>query len=255
MSLSTVTICHNLERIRYPAIPWTLDSVQGIADEIIIVDAGPHSDNTSELVLMYKSDHKNVKVVKAEWPTHWRGLADITNAGMEAATSDWIWTLQGDEFCLGSDFEVLRWIQNLPKSVKACEVDFRHFIGDMFHTFPFDYQKMVRLCRNKSGWISDNDAGYLSGPGGAVRVPITVFHVGKIHTGREQAAAEKEYRFQKDLYEGKGICEVDPRVTEVYEGNKQMDYYKIFDGKRDVSDYNGPWPEDMIKWQKHLYTL
>jgi len=68
-------------------LPCVLDSLQGIADEIVVVDSGSQ-DRTREIAEKY-----GAKVLVREWSN----FADQKNAAAAAASNDWILSLDADE--------------------------------------------------------------------------------------------------------------------------------------------------------------
>jgi glycosyltransferase involved in cell wall biosynthesis len=68
-------------------LPRVLDSVQGIADEIVVVDCGS-KDRTQEIARKY-----GAKVVRRDWTN----FADQKNAAAAAASHDWVLSLDADE--------------------------------------------------------------------------------------------------------------------------------------------------------------
>lgn len=83
MRLSAVTITKNeAERL-----PRALQSVQGLADEIIVVDA-ESTDRTVEIARAF-----NARVLVNPW----RGYGPQKNVGLRAATGDWVLFLDADE--------------------------------------------------------------------------------------------------------------------------------------------------------------
>ena len=83
MVLSVCIITHNEEA----NIGRTLDSVKGIADEMIVVDSGS-TDRTVELARA-----RGAKVFVEQW----RGFSKQKNAAMAKASGDWILSLDADE--------------------------------------------------------------------------------------------------------------------------------------------------------------
>jgi glycosyltransferase involved in cell wall biosynthesis len=81
--LSVCIITYNEET----NIARTIDSVKGIADEMIVVDSGS-TDKTIELARA-----RGAKIFVEEW----RGFAKQKNAAMAKATGDWILSLDADE--------------------------------------------------------------------------------------------------------------------------------------------------------------
>jgi glycosyltransferase involved in cell wall biosynthesis len=68
-------------------LPRVLDSLQGIADEIVVVDCGS-KDRTQEIAGKY-----GAKLVMRDWTN----FADQKNAAAAAASHDWILSLDADE--------------------------------------------------------------------------------------------------------------------------------------------------------------
>lgn len=83
MSLSVVIIAKNEAHI----IGKTLQSVQGITDDIVIVDSG----STDDTIAICEKYH--VKVIK----TTWLGYGKTKNIGIAAAKHNWILSLDADE--------------------------------------------------------------------------------------------------------------------------------------------------------------
>jgi glycosyltransferase involved in cell wall biosynthesis len=100
--LSVCIITYNEEA----NIARTLDSVKGIADEMIVVDSGS-TDKTVEFARA-----RGAKVFIEEW----KGFAAQKNAAMAKATGDWILSLDADEEVSP---ELVASIQSLLKSGKA----------------------------------------------------------------------------------------------------------------------------------------
>jgi tetratricopeptide (TPR) repeat protein len=76
-----------------------LDSVRGLVDERIVVDTGS-TDGTVAL-----AEARGARILRFPWTGH---FADARNAGIEAATGDWILVLDADEALDARDFPVLR---------------------------------------------------------------------------------------------------------------------------------------------------
>jgi glycosyltransferase involved in cell wall biosynthesis len=100
--LSVCIITHNEEA----NIARTLDSVKGIADEMIIMDSGS-TDRTVELARA-----RGAKVFVEEW----QGFSKQKNAAMAKASGDWILSLDADEEVSP---ELVTSIQKLLKSGKV----------------------------------------------------------------------------------------------------------------------------------------
>ena len=96
MSVSVVIITKNEAHI----IGTTLQSLQGITDDFIIVDSGS-SDNTIEICKNF-----GAKIIE----TNWDGYGPNKNKGIDAAKYNWILNLDADE---AIDTELKTAIQNL----------------------------------------------------------------------------------------------------------------------------------------------
>lgn len=82
-TLSVIIICKNEERV----IEQTLKSVQGWADEIVVMDSGS-TDRTVEIAKKYTD-----KIFVTDWP----GYGVQKNRALDKATSDWILSIDADE--------------------------------------------------------------------------------------------------------------------------------------------------------------
>ena len=95
-----------------------------------------------------------------------------------------------------------------------------------------------------------------SGTGDVYSANVTVNHVGKVHVGREEAAAFKEFMFQEGLY-AHGKCwegDVDFHIKDAYKEGK-LDFFKVFEAtvnRGDVKEYGGPWCKYVREWAHEL---
>ncbi|WP_454193379.1 tetratricopeptide repeat-containing glycosyltransferase family 2 protein [Paenibacillus sp. Marseille-Q7038] len=87
MPSQTISLCM-IVKDEEQMLPACLESVQGAVDEIIVVDTGS-TDNTVQLAERY-----GASVVHFKWC---HDFAAARNAGLEAATGDWILFLDADE--------------------------------------------------------------------------------------------------------------------------------------------------------------
>ena len=83
MKLSVAMITLNEERI----LEKTLKSLEGVADEIVIVDSGS-TDKTEEIAKKYGARFINQK---------WLGYGKQRNVAIENATGDWVLNIDADE--------------------------------------------------------------------------------------------------------------------------------------------------------------
>lgn len=287
--ISAVMILHNGDRIKYP---WreAIASIKPAVDELIVVLAGPHEDNTADQLVGLALDSDHIKIVygphdkdsmpkwkdlndlayyreEAVWPADHTGLSTLVNIGVEHVSSPWAMQVQADEIidAVESGSEIAK-IASLPPEVKAATFGFRHYCGDLKHIFPFVYgavdfddmeipgytRRVSRAIRVQSSWRFVGDAVQASGNGLVYNSKVLVHHVGKVHTGREEAAAFKEFMFQTQLYVGHAFAEPDPLVVEAY--NKQAaDFFHIFQTSADrIRPWAGKWPFWIHFWNKSL---
>lgn len=247
--------CHNVNLIKYP---WKYSalSVLPVVDRLIIMEAGPHDDDTREAVEDFASNHDQISVVRCGWPANHDGLSQLTNLGVRRSAPGWVFQVQADEIFDEANYEEIRALENQPWRYKAANFNFVHYIGDFSHTFPFLYQSVVRAVRKlpdrQSEFVFVGDSAEAIGNGTALSTKITVHHVGKVHVGREEAAAVKEFRFQTELYAGRVFDAPDPLIVAAHEAGR-INYFEVFKSTVDegkVSDYAGPWPEQLRAWAK-----
>jgi len=96
MSISLSMICRNEE----VNIDRCLSSVDGVVDEVILVDTGS-TDKTKEIALR----HSNVKIVDFPWIDD---FSAARNEGLKHVTSDWILFLDSDEIIAPECKEALK---------------------------------------------------------------------------------------------------------------------------------------------------
>jgi tetratricopeptide (TPR) repeat protein len=94
----TLTLCM-IVRDEEAQLDRCLDSVRGVADEIVVVDTGSQ-DRTVEIARAH-----GARIVEFPWTDH---FADARNAGLEVATGDWIFYLDADEALVAGDGAKLR---------------------------------------------------------------------------------------------------------------------------------------------------
>jgi glycosyltransferase involved in cell wall biosynthesis len=145
VALSVCIITYNEEA----NIARTLDSVKGIADEMIVVDSGS-TDKTVEL-----ARGRGAKVFVEEW----RGFATQKNAAMAKASGDWIFSLDADEEVSP---ELAASIQALLKSGKAAPefdgymVARRNlYLGRWIKRSGYYPDRKLRLVRHGMGTFED----------------------------------------------------------------------------------------------------
>lgn len=113
--VSVIIICHNEAHI----IGRTLDAVQGLSDDVVVVDSGS-TDGTQQLVLT-----KGGRLLD----TNWEGYGANKNKGVALAKHDWILSIDADEIV---SEELAQQIKNLPLNEAGVvyNIRFRAFLGD-----------------------------------------------------------------------------------------------------------------------------
>jgi tetratricopeptide (TPR) repeat protein len=115
-----------------------LDSVQGIVDEMVIVDTGS-TDRTVEI-----AEAHGAKVYRHEWTD---SFAEARNHALEHATEDWVLVLDADErLDADSGEEILR-AANKP-TADAYDLVFRNYLSDGPNPDVFVH-RTCRLFRNR----------------------------------------------------------------------------------------------------------
>jgi glycosyltransferase involved in cell wall biosynthesis len=141
-SLSVVIICKNEAHI----IGSTLARVQGITDDIVIVDSGS-TDGTQEIV-------KQIGARLIE--TDWKGFGITKNMGVQAAKYDWILSIDADEMI---DARLRQSIldEDLANENKVFSLAYRNYIGKKELRFgEWGGDKHIRLFnRKKVVWSNE----------------------------------------------------------------------------------------------------
>jgi len=124
-----------------------LQSVQGLADEIIVVDSGS-KDQTCQIASSW-----GAQVVKRGWTNY----SDQKNFAACSANNDWILSLDADE-CLSSDLrQELLAVKNMSSSVVAYEFPRKAcYLGRWISHGGWYPDYKVRLYkRNQGRWVGD----------------------------------------------------------------------------------------------------
>ena len=139
MGLSVVIITKNEAHI----IGNTLQSLQGVSDNIIIVDSGS-TDETISICRKY-----NAHVIE----TNWAGYGITKNKGIDAATNDWILSLDADE-AIDEKLKTVFLQLDLSNENNVYELKFKNFFCKKWIRFgEWSGDKHIRLFnRNKVRW-------------------------------------------------------------------------------------------------------
>lgn len=271
-NLTVVTLVHNVVKIKYPW-KYSILSALPICDQVIVVNAGPNDDGTTEELcrLAASRPYGAIKIVSGieemgkvvrinedmntandvsgisffdfnyhqycSWPTHADDLSTVTNVGFDMAQTEWVMELQADEILAEWDYDtIINGINTMLPNMDAIMVWFHHFCGDLRHEFPFIYNFVPRICRKASGLRLFGDAF-------AVLVPSDIsFGLAQIrakiyHCGKVHTGRESEAAGKEYTWQ-----------RDLYEGKKfdvadpkvksayeagSIDFFKIFDSQAD----------------------
>lgn len=137
MGLSIAIISKNEEK----NIGRTLESIDGIADEIILIDSFS-TDKTLEIAQQY-----NCKIFQEEW----KGFAKQKNSALEKCTQDWILSIDCDEVITPELRQsILKIIQDLSSDISGYYINWRNvYLGKiMKHTWQPNFK--LRLVKKSS---------------------------------------------------------------------------------------------------------
>lgn len=135
MDLSVVIITKNEGHI----IGTTLQSLQGISNDIIIVDSGS-TDNTIAIANSFGASIME---------TAWDGYGQNKNKGIEAAKHNWILNLDADEAIDATLYKAIQQLQ-LPDENTVYKFKFKNFFGKKWIRFgEWAGDKHIRLFNRK----------------------------------------------------------------------------------------------------------
>lgn len=216
-------IGRNLNAIRYPWREAVL-SVLPVCSEVILCEC--HSDDgTYEDMARMAAANGKIRIIRGRWGDRCEVLADLTNQCIAEVRTPYHLQIQADEVLHEASAAELLGLAR--SGIEAALVNYVHFVGDFETVFDFIYSKAVRFARTGSAWRSGGDACSLGGGrGAAAPTSVVYYHYGKVHVGREAAAAKKEYEFLK-MFEHLGIGFPDPLAVKAYEQG-WIDYTEVF---------------------------
>ena len=178
-----------------------LESLDGLIDEIIIVDTGS-TDHTIEITKEF-----NAIIKTYQWNND---FAAARNYGLSFATKDWILVLDADEYLRQDDREQL--VNALNDFNYDC-----YFIKTLnFITSATDKNYMVnlnqRIFKNHKGFkyvgSIHEQVQYFGEP--SARLPNKVIEVGFYHTGYLRATVEFKHKPQRNIEILNKILEKEP---------------------------------------------
>lgn len=226
----TISLCMIVKN-EENTIARCLESVQGIADEIVIVDTGS-TDRTKEIVGRYTD-----KIYDFTWIDH---FAAARNYAFSLATMEYILWLDADDVILEPDrLQFLALKKNLDPLMDAVNMPY-HLAFDQFGnlTFSLRRNRLVKRSRNFQ-WIGAVHE-FLEIGGHVLNVDFAVTHKEEAHDSDrnlkiyEKRLANGEQFSPRDLYYF---------ANELYEHHqleRAVEYYKKF------LDTGMGWVEDQI---------
>ena len=160
MNISVVIITKNEDHI----IGNTLQSLQGITDDIVIVDSGS-TDNTLAICQQF-----NARIIS----TSWEGYGINKNKGIDAAKHNWILNADADE---AIDPEMLQSILqlSLQNEQEVFEMKFKNFFcGKWIKYGEWGFDKHIRLFnRHAVRWNTAAVHESLQLPGNVMVTPLS----------------------------------------------------------------------------------
>jgi len=135
--LSLAMITKNAEKVLHK----TLQSVQGITDEIIIVDDFS-SDKTAEIAKKYKAKF---------YRNHENDLGKQRAFSLKKAKGDWILVLDSDEYLSDKLRKEILKIKNQLSNISGYDIPFQtHFLGRPLRHGGENYRKLILFKRKKA---------------------------------------------------------------------------------------------------------
>lgn len=133
MTLSVAIVCKSNEA----TIGRTLDSVRGLADEIVAVDSGS-TDRTIDLL-----EAADARVIR----TDWKGYVATKQMALDACTRDWVLCLDSDESLDTTLAEEIRRFLANPGQATAARMNRKVFYNDRPLNHAWQPEWRTRLVR------------------------------------------------------------------------------------------------------------
>ncbi|MFD0673327.1 glycosyltransferase [Cohnella sp. GCM10027633] len=167
-----------------------LESVRGVADEIVVVDTGS-TDATVEVAQGY-----GARIVREPWGGD---FAAARNAGVRVARGEWILFLDGDEALDAGQGGLLRQLAELRED-EGLFLEIRNYVGDGSHGATVN--PVLRMFRNRpehrfEGRIHEQIAASILArtPGASFRLTDVVIH----HYGYQQAFVVEKNKVERNM--------------------------------------------------------
>lgn len=133
-TLSVCIIAKNEEK----NLPRCLESIKGIADEVILVDTGS-VDNTINIAEKY-----NAKIIKFPWQNN---FSSARNKALEMASKDWILCIDCDEALDTSQiYKMKNYLNN------SSTIGFRLKLINIIDNKAYEGKHILRIIKNNSGF-------------------------------------------------------------------------------------------------------
>lgn len=226
-----------------------ISSVLMGADEFVLTVCDDSEDNTVEFCeqLAVKFNGK-LRLLHDKWrlsPTeNYTNMVRLANKSIEAANSEWIWSVDMDEVPPPNEPEKLRkLLSSIGDNVGCIMLNFNHLYYDLDHKILGKlYPKIHRVGRKGLNWRSGHDGCGLGGGQGTVYdSDVIVNHYGYLREWKTMI--EKESRFQSELYH-EGVPGLpDQRLIEFSKKSpesKQAFYNAFVSPNDNVIAYDGP---------------
>lgn len=248
-SVTGYTFIYNALKYQFPLVA-AVQSLLAACDEVIVCECFSE-DNTWELVNDLANLHPRLKLVRHPWGDHSSVQSKICNFIIqEHVKTDWHFKLDADEVLHDESAVVLKpsleVLDKQPwKGVTAVRPHYTHFVANYWTTFPFIYDRVIRIARKDAGWFMPGDACQLTGGRGQViDLDIEVFHYGKVRSGPTALMKEKDFQ---QLYVDQGFP--DPKLAELEKEIGEVDWFYLFQnsyGKGEFKPFTGHHPLWMI---------
>lgn len=238
MKLGAFTYVYNATAFDYP-FEESVRSVLPAVDQLVICECRS-TDNTLEIAQRLQAEFPDkIKIVRRNWVKHFTQIASVANFAMDALNDDieFAYQIQADEVLHENSIGMLA---QMPEQIRdekktAARVNFTHFMANYETTFPFCYDKLVRIASRKKMWeIIGDGVQFAKVSMGRESVPeeeildtaIDVFHYGKVKD--PERGWQKEWEFQQ-LYKDIGFP--DPKMMQMVEktGKQTCDYVFLFE--------------------------
>lgn len=154
-SLAVAIVCRNNQA----TIGRTLESVRGLAQEIVAVDSGS-TDATTALL-----EQAGARVIRSEWLGHVR----TKQMALEACTAAWVLALDSDESLEPALRGALQqFLQSPPPGVEGATLNRKVWVQGRFLNYAWQPERRLRLVRRgKAAWggLDPHDQLRLTDPG------------------------------------------------------------------------------------------